>query len=367
VSAISADELVSMRADATVFLPDTCTIQRQAKVDDGMGGFTVTWQDIATVACRLDLPRAVSEALVAEQLTSGATLLLVLPAGTDIGAADRVQMTKPQPLTLEVQTILPRATYEIHRAVACKVLAWAATPASPSVAPTITLITAGTVAAGSTLVSPSYPAGVATNRLAVMRVGGKPDTETISTPGGWTPFPGTDGAGGTGAQGIDTGPMHVAMFYRVLDGSESGAVAVSIPGGNSNLAVIDIYEASSGFDTPAFAGTTGADAAHDLAWSAAGATDLGLAAGDRLLVVSACTSNAAGGVGITSRAVTATGSTFGAVANQHAFQTNTGNDSLLDTCDFPVTGGPSSAAPVYSSTHDASNSGATALAKLVAA
>lgn len=229
----------------------------------------------------------------------------------------------------------------------------------------ITLVGQGTVAGGSTPLTPAYPSGVASGRVAVLKVAGKPDTNTINTPTGFDPFPNTNGTGGTGAVGVDTGPTRAAMFYRVLDGSETGTVSVSTSAGGSNNSVIDIYAADSGFDTASFAGTTGGDASHDTSWSAAGSTDLDLTSGDVLVGCSSCCSNNANNIVISSRAVSATGSTFGSVANERTFNNNTGNDSCFDTFDFPVTGGPSSAAPTYTCTHSASNSGVTSFARLV--
>lgn len=229
----------------------------------------------------------------------------------------------------------------------------------------ITRVGSGTALAGTGGLTPAYPAGVAAGRVAVLKATLKPDTGTISTPTGYTPFPGTAGTGGTGTQGADTGAMRVALFYRVLDGGESGTVTVSFTGNNNGFAVIDIYAADGGFDTASFAGTTGGDATHGTAWSSTGAANLSLAAGDLLVAATACTSNASNNLGISSRSVTAAGATFGALADVALSLTNSGNDSSLDWWDAPVTAGPSSAAPTYTATHSANDSGVTAFARLV--
>lgn len=230
----------------------------------------------------------------------------------------------------------------------------------------ISLASAGTPATGSTGLNPAHPLGTVVGRVGVIRVVTKPDTATINTPANWTSI--ASGTGGTGSQGVDTGPMAVAVFYRVFDGSGADAApALTITSGNASQAVIDHYQVTSAFDAASFAGTTGADATHLTDWSATGGADLSLNAGDLLLGVSACCSNATGGVTISSRAVAADGATFGTIGNTRQASTNTGNDCTLDTWDAPVTGGPSTSAPTYSASHSANNSGVTAFVKLVEA
>ena len=51
---LNAVELTSMRYDAELLLPSTCTIQTLGIVADGHGGMTKTWMNTYTsVACRL--------------------------------------------------------------------------------------------------------------------------------------------------------------------------------------------------------------------------------------------------------------------------------------------------------------------------
>lgn len=47
-------QLTRMRAEAENLLPDSCTIQSVVNTNDGAGGWTEAWPDVATVACRLD-------------------------------------------------------------------------------------------------------------------------------------------------------------------------------------------------------------------------------------------------------------------------------------------------------------------------
>jgi hypothetical protein len=232
---------------------------------------------------------------------------------------------------------------------------------------TISRVGAGTVVAGTTgPLLPAYPAGVAAGRVALLKVVLKPSTATITTPAGFLPFPNTNATGGTGAQGADTGPVRVAMFYKMLVGSETGTVSVALASTPNNAqAVIDIYDATNGFREASFAGTNGADAVNDTGWSITGAAALGLAARDWLVGCDACASNGAGTITVSARAVSATGATFGTIDNLRNTGSNSGNDSTISTWDAPVTGGSSTVAPGYTATHSAANSGVTAMARLV--
>lgn len=226
---------------------------------------------------------------------------------------------------------------------------------------TISLQTAGTIVAGTTSVAPAYPAGVASGRWAELKVITKPDTATIRTPTGWIPL--GQAVGGAGTTGLDVGPMRAALFGKLLSGSESGTVTVTIDNGNSSQGVIDIYNSTVGFDVAAMiAGAWGADAASDTSWSAACGFGLNLGAGDLVVGLSACASNAS--ATITSQALSATGATFGAVTNARTGSTNNGNDCLLETFDFPVSSGSSNASPTYTATHGAANTGVTVMSRL---
>lgn len=226
---------------------------------------------------------------------------------------------------------------------------------------TISLQAAGTIVAGTTSVAPAYPTGVASGRWAELKVITKPDTATIRTPTGWIPL--GQAAGGAGTTGIDVGPMRAALFGKILSGSESGTVTVTIDNGNSSQGVIDIYNSTVGFDVAAMiAGAWGADTASDTSWSAACGFGLNLGTGDLVVGLSACASNTS--ATITSQALSATGATFGAVANARTGSTNNGNDCLLETFDFPVSSGSSNVAPTYTATHGAANTGVTVMSRL---
>lgn len=229
----------------------------------------------------------------------------------------------------------------------------------------ITQTAAGTAAAGSTSVAPSYPSGVAAGRVAVLTVVCKPNTATINSPGGdWVEL--GQFAGGTGTQGADTGATRVAVFAEVLAGDESGSVTVNITNGNSSGGVIDIYQADSGFVTPSTSHFTGGqDTTHGTSCSITGSADIDVDAGDQLLFAFASTSNATNNITFSSDTLTATGCTFGTLDVETIFRSNTGNDIAMQRMNRPCSTGPSSAAPVWTATASANTSGAGAFVRLV--
>jgi hypothetical protein len=82
----------------------------------------------------------------------------------------------------------------------------------------------GTVAASSTAtVTPAYPDGVEAGDGLLLVRSAKPETTVFDTPAGWTLL--GDRAGGAGVFGSDTGPMLIAAYWRIADGTETGALA----------------------------------------------------------------------------------------------------------------------------------------------
>lgn len=84
-------ELTDMQTIAESALPDTATIQRKTRTADSIGGATVVWANLATVACRFT-PAGGSpqERLIAQRLSPRSVFRITLPAETDVRAADRI-------------------------------------------------------------------------------------------------------------------------------------------------------------------------------------------------------------------------------------------------------------------------------------
>lgn len=219
----------------------------------------------------------------------------------------------------------------------------------------ITFGTFGNRVAAAASAAPSYPAGTTAGQLMVFDIGVKPDTATVATPSGFT-LVGT-ATGGTGVQGGGTGPVRVYRFVKELVGGETGTVTFT--GANSPNIVI-----GQGFTLNKSAGetwnyssfTNGSDATHGTSWSATGAANISLAAGDWLSVCSVGTANVGAA---TSKVVSATGSTFGTGNLRGGGGTGTNNDIHIATDDWPVNSGPSTAAPVHTKTDTLNNSGVT--------
>lgn len=161
--------------------------------------------------------------------------------------------------------------------------------------------------------------------------------------------------------GVDTGQTRVGIWYLILSGSESGTVAVG-SGLNVIQAVIDIYTATNGFDTASFGGTSGADTTNDTSWSATMAATLGFNTGNYLAGANACCASTSTQA---SKAVSATGATFGTLANDRAVHSANGNDLNFGTFDFAVNTGPASAAAIHTMTTSVNNSGITGIVRLV--
>jgi len=90
---LSDFELVDMRSDGSLSLPDVCTIMMVSESSDGMGSQLRTWAVRASsVACRLS-PMGMSssgERVASGRLTAVESWTLTLPADTVIVPTDRV-------------------------------------------------------------------------------------------------------------------------------------------------------------------------------------------------------------------------------------------------------------------------------------
>lgn len=114
---LSTPELAAMRAQQALAMPDTVTIQRPARVDDGAGGQTETWSTVATVGGRLSVEtRQVREGQAGGKQTALAYYRVTLPAGTDVLARDRLVIGAR---TFEVQPPLAGGAWETARVCPC--------------------------------------------------------------------------------------------------------------------------------------------------------------------------------------------------------------------------------------------------------
>lgn len=98
MSLFSPAEIADLRAVAGSAHPTKGAIERQARVADGQGGWTITWATIATdVPCRRRPAEGqVLERTVGDQLTPLRQFVISMPAGTDVRHGDRILLPDPR-------------------------------------------------------------------------------------------------------------------------------------------------------------------------------------------------------------------------------------------------------------------------------
>ncbi len=113
---LSATDLAAMRSTVDASLPDVAQVQRRTLTSDGAGGYTESWNTVATVACRVaPSGQSPQERVIAERLTATSVWTITLPAETDVRPADRLLVGTR---TFEVAGVLARSE-EIARRVIC--------------------------------------------------------------------------------------------------------------------------------------------------------------------------------------------------------------------------------------------------------
>jgi hypothetical protein len=223
----------------------------------------------------------------------------------------------------------------------------------------------GTSSAGTTSCTPTYPAGISatTSELFAIVTGRSSVADTaITGPAGWTSLGQLEG--GTGTYGVDTGTRRVAFFRKdTVTGSESGSVSFTLGAGNSQSTLsgtIFRVEKTANYTVSAqFA--SGADTTNGTAYSATSSTSPTWATGDFLLIGTA--QNIDTGTG-SSRAVSATGVTFGTLSLWVDAAVVNGNDHRRIFLAAPVSSASTTAAVTFSYTISAAGSGPTAFVVL---
>ena len=100
-------------------LPGTAVIYRSTLASDGMGGQSETWAAVGTADARL-LPPSGDESVAGEQITSITEWFVTVPQGTDITAADRIEIDGAR--MFEVQWVNNDESW--HTALRCRVTAY---------------------------------------------------------------------------------------------------------------------------------------------------------------------------------------------------------------------------------------------------
>lgn len=81
-----------MRSAVALLMPDTAIISELSVTSDGGGGGSISWQVAGTVPARLSPLSASSEADVGERLSTNVQWEIMVPAGTEVSAENRVQI-----------------------------------------------------------------------------------------------------------------------------------------------------------------------------------------------------------------------------------------------------------------------------------
>lgn len=209
----------------------------------------------------------------------------------------------------------------------------------------VTFVSGGASASGTTSAAPTIPAG-AVGDLLVLCVANKYPTNAPSTPSGWIAPTNNQATGGAGAAGLDAGTVYSTIFVRVADGTEGATVTVSVTSGNSMRAFVCRYRAPTlgGYD---YACTGGSDNSAGTSWSVTGAANPGITAGDMVVVCSAANADTQS---FSSEAVSATGITWGTSNERTDAGWTDGDDGKIIVSDHPATSGTASAAPVFTMT-----------------
>lgn len=219
---------------------------------------------------------------------------------------------------------------------------------------------AGTAASGTTSCTPAYPTGISANtsKLFCLVTGRGNTAGTVPTmPSGWTRVGGLEG--GTGTWGVDLGTRRVDFFQKdTVAGTETGTVTVSLSGTTNNTLRATIFrvEVTSGYGIDVEL-VSGADTSNDTSYSATASANATFDS-NRLVLIGTAQNVDTGTA--SSRAISASGITFGTLTNRADTAVTNGNDHRHILNSVPVSSGSGTVAPTFSYTISASGSGPTA-------
>lgn len=222
---------------------------------------------------------------------------------------------------------------------------------------TVSFVATGNLVAGAgNNVSPVFPSGVLAGHIAVLVVANKLDTEAPNTPAGWTAPPNNACTGGTGAAGVDSGPLRITVFTKECDGTESlTTVTVSFTTHTGAQAVIHVYSKDTGTWNTAGSGDNTGDTTSGTDFSVTMGLDPGVATGDMVGGVYAYTSDTPTAA---TNVVSVPGCTLGAVTQMASTGTTNGNDLRTTSVRAPVTAGTSTGVATISNTASVATTGA---------
>lgn len=225
---------------------------------------------------------------------------------------------------------------------------------SPKPASAVTYFGEGTLAYGTSSLTPGYPGpgSIVANDLLVLVIGMKPNTagsgnSSVTTPTGWTAL--TPVYGTTGSLGGDTGPTNLFAFYRNAAGGETGTLSVTTSGANSAWAQMYKFTSNTAWSV---AQATGEDTSGGAAVSIAFGADPGVQSGDYILAAMCIPTDVGVGNQFSAQAFSQAGVTFGTVTEISEPYRPTGNDvgGFVVIADIPFNSGSSSGNPTMTAT-----------------
>lgn len=199
---------------------------------------------------------------------------------------------------------------------------------------------------GTTSVPVAYPTGITAGMLLILLTQGKYNPTEATTPSGWTKI-GSSYSGGSGSSGIDTGVVIIAAYYKIADGTETGSLTVSIPGGNSRTGAIYSFtkDAAETWDVPISTG--GSKNTASTSFQITGADNLNCVSGDFVLAAQCSNTDA---FSHSSHTLSVPGCTTSTVITGNTFGTAQGQDHTFLRHGRSITGGSQTSAPVYTTT-----------------
>ena len=211
----------------------------------------------------------------------------------------------------------------------------------------VTYVSTGTVVFSTGNPSPTTPTHNVGDLLLLV-IGTKPDTTPATTPSGWTQLGVANG--GSGTQGIDTGPMRVGIFYRIADGTSLDTTgSITITGNNVSGAQVHVFRSATGaYD---IAGVGAADTTTGTPFSVTMPSNPGLTVGDMLYATGIVPTDVGGGTNFSAETVSAAGMTTVSLTETAAdWASSTGQDMGGWSARGSVVTGTSTGNPTVSAT-----------------
>lgn len=202
----------------------------------------------------------------------------------------------------------------------------------------ITLHDVSDHANGSSNWTPVLPTGISAGMLIIVPFASKLSTQVpVMDTSGFTK--GAEYIGGAGANGVDSGPIRITIWYKIADGTESGqTLSISAPfaTGNNGLCRPIVYAKDAALSWQLAFAIGKDDNGGNSTYSAQSESVLNLTPGDILINATAHNESSSS---VAANATTASGITFGTVTEVFDSNSSGGYHTGLVVTQSPVTSG----------------------------